>query len=53
LRRVEFSHPEVNRNLRTLMLRTGKHYDAGSCSGWICLGARTFGHHRYLLDAVD
>jgi len=29
LRRVEFSHPEVNRNLRTLMLRTGKHYDAG------------------------
>ncbi len=53
LRRVEFSHPEVNRNLRTLMLRTGKHYDAGVMQRLDLPWREDFGHHRYLLDAVD
>ncbi len=53
LRRVEFSHPEVNRNLRALMLRTGKHYDAGVMQRLDLPWREDFGHHRYLLDAVD
>ena len=53
LRRVEFSQPEVNGALRDLVLQTGRSYDAGVMQILELPWRGDFGHHRYLLDAVQ
>ncbi len=53
LRRVEFSKPEVNRALRAFLLRSGRRYDEGVMQRLDLPWREDFGHHRYLLDAVQ
>lgn len=53
LRRVEFSHPEVNTALRTFLLRTERRYDERVMLLLELPWREDFGHHRYLLDAVQ
>jgi hypothetical protein len=53
LRRVEFSHPEVNTALRAFVLRTGRRYDERVMLLLELPWREDFGHHRYLLDAVQ
>lgn len=53
LRRVEFGKPEVNRALRAFLLRTGRRYDEGVMQLLDLPWREDFGHHRYLLDAVQ
>ena len=53
LRRVEYSRPEVNRALRDVMLQSGRRYDAGVKRLLDLPFREDFGHHRYLLDAVQ
>lgn len=53
LRRAEFSQPEVNAALRELMLRTGRRYDEDVMTTLDLPWREDFGHHRYLLDAVQ
>ncbi|GAC1609260.1 MAG: hypothetical protein NVS3B26_09640 [Mycobacteriales bacterium] len=53
LRRVEFSHPDVNTALRTFLLRTGRRYDERVMLLLELPWREDFGHHRYLLDAVQ
>jgi hypothetical protein len=53
LRRVEFSHPDVNAALRAFLLRTGRRYDQRVMLLLDLPWREDFGHHRYLLDAVQ
>ncbi len=53
LRRVEFSDPSVNNALRALMLKTGRRYDSGVMTLLDLPWRGDFGHHRYLLDAIQ
>lgn len=53
LRRVEFSHPEINTALRTFLLRTDRRYDERVMLLLELPWREDFGHHRYLLDAVQ
>ena len=53
LRRVEFTHPEVNQALRAFLLTTGRRYDEGVMQRLDLPWREDFGHHRYLLDAVQ
>lgn len=53
LRRVEFTNPEVNAALRSLLLTSGRRYDAGLMRQLDLPWREDFGHHRYLLDAVQ
>lgn len=53
LRRVEFSSPEINTRLRAFVLRAGRRYDAGVMLLLDLPWREDFGHHRYLLDAVQ
>jgi hypothetical protein len=53
LRRVEFTHPELNAALRAFVLRTGRQYDQRVQVMLDLPWREEFGHHRYLLDAVQ
>ncbi len=53
LRRVEFTSPAVNAQLRRILLETGKPYDADVMQMLDLPWREDFGHHRYLLDAVQ
>lgn len=53
LRRVEFSDPAVNSALRGMMLKTGRSYDSGVMQQLDLPWRGDFGHHRYLLDAIQ
>jgi hypothetical protein len=53
LRRIEFTHPDVNRALRQILLSTGKPYDSGVMQLLDLPWRADFGHQRYLLDAVQ
>lgn len=53
MRRVEYSQPEVNAALRDLVLQTGRRYDEGVMRLLELPFREDFGHHRYLLDAVQ
>ena len=53
LRRVEFTQPGVNAALRSFVLSTGRPYDAGVMRRLDLPFREDFGHHRYLLDAVQ
>ena len=53
LRRVEFTQPAVNAALRAFLLGTGRRYDHGVMQRLDLPFREDFGHHRYLLDAVQ
>lgn len=53
LRRVEFTSPEINTGLRAFLLKTGRRYDEGVMQRLELPWREDFGHHRYLLDAVQ
>ena len=53
MRRVEFGDPGVNEALRDLVLKTGRTYDQGVMIQLELPWRGDFGHHRYLLDAVQ
>lgn len=53
LRRVEFTSPAVNAELREILLRTGRPYDERVMQLLDLPWREDFGHHRYLLDAVQ
>ena len=53
LRRVEFTQPAVNAALRAFVLSTGRRYDHGVMQRLDLPFREDFGHHRYLLDAVQ
>jgi len=53
LRRAEYSKPEVNAALRALVLRTHRTYDEGVMLQLALPWRADFGHHRYLLDAME
>ena len=53
LRRVEFSHPDVNAGLRAFVLGSGRPYDENVMQRLALPFREDFGHHRYLLDAVQ
>ncbi len=53
LRRGEFSHPEINSGLRAFVLKTGRRYDANVMLLLELPWREDFGHHRYLLDAIE
>ncbi len=53
LRRAEFSRPDVNAALRDLVLASGHRYDEGLMVQLELPWRPDFGHHRYLLDAVQ
>lgn len=53
MRRVEYSQPDVNAALRDLVLQTGRRYDEGVMRLLELPFREEFGHHRYLLDAVQ
>ena len=53
LRRVEFTSPAVNAELRRILLASGKPYDARVMQMLDLPWREDFGHHRYLLDAVQ
>ncbi|MBC7678588.1 MAG: hypothetical protein H7233_06320, partial [Pseudorhodobacter sp.] len=49
----EFSEPGVNAALRDLVLQSGRTYDSGVMLQLELPWRGDFGHHRYLLDAVQ
>ncbi len=51
--RVEYSKPDVNTALRELLLSSGRKYDEGVMLQLELPWRAEFGHHRYLLDAVQ
>lgn len=53
LRRVEFTQPAVNKALRAFLLNSGRKYDEGVMKLLALPWRGDFGHHRYLLDAVQ
>jgi hypothetical protein len=53
LRRVEFTSPAVNAELRRILLASGRPYDARVMQMLDLPWREDFGHHRYLLDAVQ
>jgi hypothetical protein len=53
LRRIEFTHPDVNAELRRILLSSGKPYDSGVMQLLGLPWRADFGHQRYLLDAVQ
>lgn len=53
LRRIEFTHPDVNAELRRILLSTGKPYDSQVMQLLDLPWRADFGHQRYLLDAVQ
>ena len=53
LRRVEFLSPAVNAELRRILLASGKPYDERLMLMLELPWREDFGHHRYLLDAVQ
>ena len=53
MRRVEFTSPAVNAELRRILLASGKPYDARVMQMLDLPWREDFGHHRYLLDAVQ
>lgn len=53
LRRVEFLSPAVNAQLREILLSAGTPYDAQVMDMLDLPWREDFGHHRYLLDAVQ
>lgn len=53
LRRVEYSQPAVNAALREFVIGTGRRYDEGVMLLLDLPWREDFGHHRYLLDAVQ
>ena len=53
LRRVEFTSPAINAGLRAFLLKTGRRYDEGVMQRLDLPWREDFGHHRYLLDAVQ
>ena len=53
LRRIEFTRPEVNAPLRSFILASGRRYDENVMQLLDLPWREDFGHHRYLLDAVQ
>lgn len=53
LRRIEFTQPEMNAQLRKLLLGIDKPYDAGVMQLLDLPWRAEFGHQRYLLDAIQ
>lgn len=53
LRRVEFTSPAVNAELRRILLSSGRPYDERVMVMLDLPWREDFGHHRYLLDAVQ
>ena len=53
LRRVEFTSPAVNAELRRILLAGGRPYDGRVMQMLDLPWREDFGHHRYLLDAVQ
>ena len=53
LRRVEFTSPAVNAELRRILLASGRPYDERVMQMLDLPWREDFGHHRYLLDAVQ
>jgi hypothetical protein len=53
LRRVEFTSPAVNDELRRILLASGRPYDERLMVMLDLPWREDFGHHRYLLDAVQ
>lgn len=53
LRRVEFTSPAINAGLRAFLLKSGRRYDEGVMQRLELPWREDFGHHRYLLDAVQ
>jgi hypothetical protein len=53
LRRVEFTAPAVNAELRRILLASGRPYDERVMQMLDLPWREDFGHHRYLLDAVQ
>ena len=53
LRRVEFLSPTVNAELRRILLASGRPYDSRVMQMLDLPWREDFGHHRYLLDAVQ
>lgn len=53
LRRVEFTSPAVNAELRRILLASGRPYDSRVMLMLNLPWREDFGHHRYLLDAVQ
>lgn len=53
LRRVEFTNPAVNAELRRILLSSGRPYDSRVMEMLDLPWREDFGHHRYLLDAVQ
>ena len=53
LRRVEFTNPAVNEELRRILLASGRPYDERVMRMLQLAWREDFGHHRYLLDAVQ
>ncbi|GAC1329289.1 MAG: hypothetical protein NVSMB13_16820 [Mycobacteriales bacterium] len=53
LRRIEFTRPEVNAALRSFVLTSGRRYDENVMALLDLPWREDFGHHRYLLDAVQ
>jgi len=53
LRRVEFTSPAVNAELRQILLASGRPYDERVMQMLDLPWREDFGHHRYLLDAVQ
>ena len=53
LRRVEYTSPAVNAELRRILLSSGTPYDSRVMTLLDLPWNEEFGHHRYLLDAVQ
>ena len=53
LRRVEYLSPAVNAELKRILLASGRPYDATVMRMLELPWREDFGHHRYLLDAVQ
>ena len=53
LRRVEYLSPAVNAELRRILLASDRPYDARVMAMLDLPWREDFGHHRYLLDAVQ
>ncbi|HEU0103642.1 MAG TPA: hypothetical protein VFR07_15085 [Mycobacteriales bacterium] len=53
LRRVEYTSPAVNAELRRMLLASDRPYDAGVMTLLSLPWREDFGHSRYLLDAVQ
>lgn len=53
LRRIEYTDPSVNAELRQILLASDRPYDAGVMRLLDLPWREDFGHSRYLLDAVQ